>query len=50
LIVDDEAANIGVLTLMLKQWGATTFVSTTHPKETLALLTDFGTGNRFTRR
>ena len=41
LIVDDEAANIGVLTMMLNQWGATTLASTTHPKEALGLFTDF---------
>ncbi len=41
LIVDDEAANIGVLRRMLQQWDAINVVSTTDPFETLTLFHAF---------
>jgi len=41
LIVDDEAANIGVLEQMLEHWGCLNVVSTTDPREALALYSGF---------
>jgi putative two-component system response regulator len=41
LIVDDEPQNINVLVQMLKQWNATSVVSTSNPHETLPLFHSF---------
>ncbi|HEX9997915.1 MAG TPA: HD domain-containing phosphohydrolase [Abditibacterium sp.] len=41
LLVDDEPANLSVLTQMLEEWKATHVVSTTNPRETRNLLASF---------
>ena len=41
LIVDDEPANISILTQMLREWQVTNIVSTTNPHETCLLLQSF---------